>query len=453
MVKFTTSLVFALTAIAANAVPLEKRISQTISASTQQWVAACNKAGGAEQCSNISVNAFTTLLAAAGPCDQQNSADAMVDLAKQLNNDPDMIKFAQIFAQQPRNTPTGESVQYCQQAPKNVELDGLFQCQFQGAKQDTFVGGVKVGSPGTMPFGQSSPLSPAGSCPANPTGPIPDGQQLSDITQDPGLANVKGSSSGSATPPAEASSAPVAASSAPAAASSAPATASTAPVASAVSSATAASTAAAAPPASTCSATKKRGAMKKRISQDTTAAATPWEDACTKAGGKDKCNPIAVTAFGTLLAAADPCAQQDSADAMIDLAKQLNNDADMIRLAQIFAQQPRNSPTSQAVLYCQKAPKNTELQGLFQCQFQGASQDTFVGGLKVGSPGTIPFGQTTPLSPAGSCPANPSGPIPDGKQLGDITQQPKAAGGAGSAAPPASSGTTGSDNSEDGECA
>ena len=28
---------------------------------------------------------------------------------------------------------------------------------------------------------------------------------------------------------------------------------------------------------------------------------------------------------------------------MIDLAKQLNNNADMIRLAQIFSQQPRNS--------------------------------------------------------------------------------------------------------------
>lgn len=28
----------------------------------------------------------------------------MIDLAKQLNNDADMIKFAQIFAQQPRNT-------------------------------------------------------------------------------------------------------------------------------------------------------------------------------------------------------------------------------------------------------------------------------------------------------------------------------------------------------------
>lgn len=61
-------------------------------------------AGGALKCNPVSVTAFSTLLAAAGPCEQQNSADAMIDLAKQLNNDADMIKFAQIFAQQPRNT-------------------------------------------------------------------------------------------------------------------------------------------------------------------------------------------------------------------------------------------------------------------------------------------------------------------------------------------------------------
>ncbi len=61
-------------------------------------------AGGADKCNPVSVTAFTTLLAAAGPCEQQDSADAMVDLAKTLNNDADMIKFAQIFAQQPRNT-------------------------------------------------------------------------------------------------------------------------------------------------------------------------------------------------------------------------------------------------------------------------------------------------------------------------------------------------------------
>lgn len=63
-----------------------------------------DKAGGGTQCNPISVTAFTTLLAAAGPCDQQNAADQMVNLAKQLNNDASMIQLAQIFCQQPRNT-------------------------------------------------------------------------------------------------------------------------------------------------------------------------------------------------------------------------------------------------------------------------------------------------------------------------------------------------------------
>jgi hypothetical protein len=88
----------------ASAVPLQKRIAQTIADSTTDWVAACEAAGGAGQCSTISVNAFTTLLAAAGPCDQQNAADTMVTLAKTLSNNADVIKFAQIFAQQPRNS-------------------------------------------------------------------------------------------------------------------------------------------------------------------------------------------------------------------------------------------------------------------------------------------------------------------------------------------------------------
>ena len=50
------------------------------------------------------MTAFSTLLAAAGPCDQQNAADQMIDLAKQLKNDAQMIELAQIFSQQPRNT-------------------------------------------------------------------------------------------------------------------------------------------------------------------------------------------------------------------------------------------------------------------------------------------------------------------------------------------------------------
>jgi hypothetical protein len=109
----------------------------------------------------------------------------MIDLAKQLNNDADMIKFTQIFVQQPRNSPDSFSIPYCQQAPANQELNGLFQCQFQGTK-DTFVGNLQPGAEGTVPFGLTS-LDTAKSCPANPDGGVADGSQLVDLTQDPGL--------------------------------------------------------------------------------------------------------------------------------------------------------------------------------------------------------------------------------------------------------------------------
>ncbi|CAE6410966.1 unnamed protein product [Rhizoctonia solani] len=163
--------------------------------------------------------------------------------------------------------------------------------------------------------------------------------------------------------------------------------------------------------------------LHKRIAQTTIDAVKPWEAACNKAGGGAQCNNIAVTAAGNLLAAPPACAQQDSADAMITLAKSLNNDAEMIRLAQIFRQQPRNAPDSLASLYCQTAPKNAELNGLFQCQFAGVKQDTFTGNVKAGGAGTVPLGGTAP-NPAGSCPANPKGPVADGQQLNQLVQDP-----------------------------
>ncbi|KAG8740585.1 hypothetical protein FRC10_004122 [Ceratobasidium sp. 414] len=162
----------------------------------------------------------------------------------------------------------------------------------------------------------------------------------------------------------------------------------------------------------------------KRIAQTTIDAVTPWEQACRAAKGDGQtCNNIAVTAAGTLLAAPPPCAQQDSADAMINLAKSLNNDAEMIRLAQIFRQQPRNAPDSLASLYCQTPPKNAELNGLFQCQFAGVKQDTFTGNAKAGAAGTVPLGLKS-LNPAGSCPASPNGPVADGDQLNKLVQSP-----------------------------
>lgn len=175
-----------LAASTVQAAPLERRIAQTISAATQKWEQACIAAGGGQACNPVSVTAFSNLLAGAGPCAQQDSGDAMIDLAKQLGNDAEMIRLTQIFVQQPRNTPNSIATPYCQQAPKNSELDGLFQCQFEGADQENFAGGISLGAAGTIPFGLNAPLEPLGSCPANPDGPIADGSQLVDQVESPG---------------------------------------------------------------------------------------------------------------------------------------------------------------------------------------------------------------------------------------------------------------------------
>jgi hypothetical protein len=199
MVQLSLAFV-ALVAASAQASPIfQKRIAQVIADSTTKWEQACDNAGGGLKCNPLAVSAFETLLAAAGPCDQQNAADNMIDLAKTLKSQ-DMITLAQIFAQQPRNTPNSLAVPYCQQAPQNVELTGLFQCQFQGANLEEFVGGSQVGSPGTIPLNMNKPVNPPGSCPGHPAGPIPAGSQLSDITTNPNAPN--GSGAPAAAPPA-----------------------------------------------------------------------------------------------------------------------------------------------------------------------------------------------------------------------------------------------------------
>jgi len=164
--------------------------------------------------------------------------------------------------------------------------------------------------------------------------------------------------------------------------------------------------------------------LQARIAQNTVDAKTAWEQACVQAGGGTQCNPIAVNAAGTLLRGAGDCDQQDAADQMIDLAKQLGNDPEMIRLAQIFVQQPRNAPDSLQVPYCQQAPRNAELDGLFHCQFAGSKFPNFSGDQT----GNVPLGVGA-VNPPGSCPAKPDGPVPDGAQLNTLVQDP-AAGGA-----------------------
>jgi len=193
MVHFASFLIASLAASAATAFPVEKRIAQTIADSTTAWVKACQTAGGADQCNTISQTAFTTLLAAGGNCDQQNSGDQMIDLAKQLNNDPEMIRLAQIFVQQPRNAPDSLQVPYCQTAPKNTELNGLFHCQFSSSDFTKFSGDQT----GNVPLGLTA-VNPPGSCPANTAGPVADGVQLETLVTSPGTPSGAASSSGGA---------------------------------------------------------------------------------------------------------------------------------------------------------------------------------------------------------------------------------------------------------------
>ncbi|KAI5120306.1 hypothetical protein M0805_005810 [Coniferiporia weirii] len=257
--------------------PLVKRIAQVIADSTQKWEQACLAAGGSTNCNPLSVAAFTTLLIAAGPCDQQNAADNMIDLAHQLGSDPTMISFTQIFAQQPRNSPNSVSVPYCQQAPRNAELNGLFQCQFAGVNKQVFVGNVDVGAEGTIPFGLSAPVNPAGSCPANPGGPIADGTQLTDITSNPGVGSSSSDRKPGSTAPSSVA-APPTASTAPAAASGFPAAAAPPPAASPTSPASSSGSSSSSFALQNGLAAQKLNAQFAELSASS--ACTPGQDAC-----------------------------------------------------------------------------------------------------------------------------------------------------------------------------
>ncbi|KAG6852390.1 hypothetical protein C0991_012484 [Blastosporella zonata] len=184
MVKISPVFVLSSLAALTSAAPIhtiQKRIAQTIADATHDWEQACLAAGGAQQCNPISQVAFTSLLAAGKNCDQQDAADQMINLAKTLNNDAEMIRLAQIFVQQPRNAPDSLQVPYCQVAPKNAELNGLFHCQFAGSDFTKFSGDQT----GNLPLGVAA-VTPPGSCPAKTDGPVPDGVQLNTLVQSPG---------------------------------------------------------------------------------------------------------------------------------------------------------------------------------------------------------------------------------------------------------------------------
>lgn len=102
----------------------------------------------------------------------------MIDLAKSIDNGVEMIRLAQLFVQQPVPTLDGLPLPYCQEQPRNAELEGLYTCQFEGVVLNRRT----IGYEGLPPNVDS--VSPRGSCPAL-SRPLPNGHLLHVVASDP----------------------------------------------------------------------------------------------------------------------------------------------------------------------------------------------------------------------------------------------------------------------------
>ncbi|KAF9468058.1 hypothetical protein BDZ94DRAFT_1247081 [Collybia nuda] len=136
------------------------------------------------------------------------------------------------------------------------------------------------------------------------------------------------------------------------------------------------------------------------------------------------CGNLAGQAVTPLLAAQPECSQQDHADAIIDASKQFDaaTQANMIALAVEYRQVEKNTPPDFTTnppslrnsVFCQKAPKNPELNGLVQAQdpandpnlfFDPALKATVQKGSQAN---TAPFGGAAAPPPAVPTPSSPA---------------------------------------------
>ncbi|KAL7411484.1 hypothetical protein BDY24DRAFT_417011 [Mrakia frigida] len=148
-----------------------------------------------------------------------------------------------------------------------------------------------------------------------------------------------------------------------------------------------------------------RAIFSRRFGQESPAVIQQIGSAC--AG--QICGVLAGSAISTLLAAAPECSQQDKADEMITAAKALPDaaqTANLIALAIEFRQVEKNTPpgfntnpvTNRNSVFCQKAPVNSELNGLVQAQDPANDPNLFFDPLdkaqvvKGDRPNTSPFG-------------------------------------------------------------
>ncbi|EAU85446.1 hypothetical protein CC1G_12419 [Coprinopsis cinerea okayama7 len=112
----------------------------------------------------------------------------------------------------------------------------------------------------------------------------------------------------------------------------------------------------------------------RRFGQEQPAVLEKLRNACPG----DVCGTLAGQAVTPLLAAQPECSQQDLADDIIDASRQFDaaTQANMIAIAQEYRQAEKNTPpdfttdppTLRNSVFCQKAPRNPELNGLVQAQ-------------------------------------------------------------------------------------
>lgn len=127
------------------------------------------------------------------------------------------------------------------------------------------------------------------------------------------------------------------------------------------------------------------------------------------------CGTLAGAAVTPLLAAQPECSQQDLADQIIDASKQFDaaTQANMLAIAKEYRQTEKNTPpdftTNPPALrnsvFCQKAPKNPELDGLVQAQDPNNDPELFFDpALKA----TVKKGTQANTAPFGGAAAAPA---------------------------------------------
>ncbi|KAF9003972.1 hypothetical protein BDQ17DRAFT_1241729 [Cyathus striatus] len=167
----------------------------------------------------------------------------------------------------------------------------------------------------------------------------------------------------------------------------------------------------------------------RRFGQEQPAVLQKLQQACPG----QVCGNLAGQAVTPLLAAQPECSQQDMADAIIDASKQFDaaTQANMIAIAVEYRQAEKNTPPDFSAnppslrnsVFCQKAPKNSQLNGLVQAQDPSNDPNLFFDPAKGATvkkgtqANTFPFGTNGAACTAAATETANSG-IPEATKTG-----------------------------------